>query len=401
MQGVRRDAVRALLATDNAAVRPVRPAKLPNLLLRGPLVGVTMQTSHIRFLDLVKALACNLIVLHHLAFYGPMADHVRPFMPGTIDSLADQARYAVQAFLVMGGFLAAKSLSQGPSALAQPARAVWRRFAKLVPPFIVAIVLAVLASALAALWMTHDSISAAPTLGQLAAHALLLHGVLGYESLSAGAWYVAIDFQLYALLTLLLWAARRGRIGVWFAPLVIATGAAASLLIFNRDAGWDAWAPYFFGSYGLGALAWWAADRSRGQAIAAVLTLTILVLGGAALAIDFRSRIAVALVTAIALVLVCRGILQVPGQQSRIAGFLGRISYAVFLVHFPVILVVNAAFTRFMPALPEVQGIGVVLAWSASIAAGAVFHRWIEVPLGRLMNISRVGRKAPDLRPQV
>ncbi len=36
---VRRDAVRALLAMDNAAVRPIRPAKLPNLLLRGPLAN--------------------------------------------------------------------------------------------------------------------------------------------------------------------------------------------------------------------------------------------------------------------------------------------------------------------------------------------------------------------------
>ena len=35
---IRRDAARALLAVDNAAVRPLRPAKLPNLLLRDPLV---------------------------------------------------------------------------------------------------------------------------------------------------------------------------------------------------------------------------------------------------------------------------------------------------------------------------------------------------------------------------
>jgi hypothetical protein len=34
---------------------------------------------------------------------------------------------------------------------------------------------------------------------------LLLHGVLGYASISAGAWYVAIDFQLYALMVAALW----------------------------------------------------------------------------------------------------------------------------------------------------------------------------------------------------
>lgn len=354
-----------------------------------------MQTTHIRFLDLVKALASNLIVLHHLAFYGPMADRMRPLMPETIDWLADQARFAVQAFLVMGGFLAAKSLSQGHI---QPLRTIWRRFAKLTPPFIVATGLAVLASAVAAQWITHDSISPMPTAAQLAAHALLLHGVLGYESVSAGAWYVAIDFQLYALLTLLLWAARHGQRELQLAPILVAAGAAASLFVFNRNPGLDAWAPYFFGSYGLGVLAWWAVDRQRGPA-PAVLTAVILLLGVPALLVDFRGRIVVALATALALVVVCRGLLRVPGQQTRVAAFLGRISYSLFLVHFPVCLVVNAAFTRFAPAVPEVQAAGVLVAWTASVGAGALFHRWIELPLGKLVSAERMDRKAMDCQP--
>jgi peptidoglycan/LPS O-acetylase OafA/YrhL len=37
-----------------------------------PLAG-----SHFHFLDLLKAFAAQLIVLHHLAFYGPMTDHAR------------------------------------------------------------------------------------------------------------------------------------------------------------------------------------------------------------------------------------------------------------------------------------------------------------------------------------
>lgn len=37
-------------------------------------------------------------------------------------------------------------------------------------------------------WMRHDSIPPPPDLYQLGAHALLLHSVLGIESLSAGAW---------------------------------------------------------------------------------------------------------------------------------------------------------------------------------------------------------------------
>lgn len=41
----------------------------------------------------------------------------------------------------------------------------------------------------------------------------------------------------------------------------------------------------------------------------------------------------------------------------------------------------NAAFTRYAPAEPYWQAAGMAIAWSASLAAGALFHRWVEVPL--------------------
>lgn len=353
----------------------------------------TMGSRHFRFLDLLKAVAANLIVLHHLAYYGPMIDYVRPNMPDMVEWLEAHARIAVHAFLAMGGFLAAKSLAPGglPD-LKQPVSTLIHRFLKLVPPFMAAMVLAVAASALASQWMTHDSISAAPTMAQLAAHALLLHSVLGYESLSAGAWYVAIDFQLYALMVALLlisaWITGPAR-PAWLVPLLVAAGAAASLFYFNREPDWDVWAPYFFGSYGLGALAWWASDKERGALWTAALAGAILLLGGMALEVEFRSRIAVALAVAIALVAACRWGWKLPGQDSALAGFLGRISYSLFLVHFPVCLVVNAFFTRFMPETAWAQGSGVVLAWLGSIAVGALFHRHVEVPLGRVFSAPR------------
>jgi len=340
------------------------------------------------FVDFLKVVAAQLIVLHHLAFYGPMADHVRVIAPTFIGWLDAYARIAVQVFLVVGGFLAAKSLSpQGAPGISDPLRTVWRRYVRLVPPFMVATGLAVGASALARLWMTHYSISPAPTAPQLAAHALLLHTVLGFESISAGAWYVAIDFQLYALLTLLLWlsgkfAARRPV--PWLTPVLVVGGVGASLLYFNRDPAWDAWAPYFFGSYGLGIIAWWARDPTRHRQMVLLLLAALLLPALGALALEFRSRIAVALVVACALVLVSRRGFPRSGQGFPWIRSLGNISYAIFLVHFPVCLIVNAVFTRFVPAQPLLQAAGMLLAWAASVAAGAVFYRWVQQPLSRV-----------------
>lgn len=361
------------------------------------------QQTQFGVINLLKAVAAQLIVLHHLAFYGPMADFARPLLPGAIDWLRDEARIAVQVFLVIGGFLAAKSLaSNGNPGLRNPASTILRRYLKLAPPFMAAMLLAIAASALAGMWMTHDAISKPPGMAQMAAHALLLHDVLGVEALSAGAWYVGIDFQLYALLCLLLWAGGRvagGRAAPWLMPAVIAMAVGASLLYFNLDADWDGWALYFVGSYGLGVLAWWAGDRRRSNRAVAVLLCLMAVPALVALTLDFRSRIALALVTACVLVLVGRA--RVPSDASGAWGLvngMGKISYAIFLVHFPVCLVINALFFRYVPHDMVFQAIGTLLAWGASVGAGAAFHRWVETPIGRALSgaVAPAARRGPQ-----
>ncbi|MGB9989014.1 acyltransferase family protein [Pseudoduganella rhizocola] len=334
-------------------------------------------------INVLKAGAAQLIVLHHLAFYGPMADRAGELFPDLVGWLASDARIAVQVFLVIGGFLAAKSLAPaGHAGLADPLGALWQRYLKLAPPFFAATLLAAAAGALAAQWMTHESISAPATVGQLAAHALLLHDVLGYPALSAGAWYVAIDFQLYAMAVLMAWGAGLAmRPRALLLPLIAAAGVILSLLHFNLDPDWDNWGLYFFGSYGLGMLAWWAGDARRPARAALLLAALIVLSALLALLVEFRSRIALALLTACLLLLWGRVRTHAASAAWPAVNALARSSYSVFLVHFPVCLVVNAAFTRFAPPAPEWQALGMLLAWGASVTGGALFYRVVEAPL--------------------
>ncbi len=79
---------------------------------------------------------------------------------------------------------------------------------------------------------------------------------MGFEALSSGAWYVAIDFQLYALLIVLCHALHtetNKRLSIAVALLCV-----ASMWQFNRVDELDMWAIYFFAAYGLGVLAAWA-----------------------------------------------------------------------------------------------------------------------------------------------
>lgn len=349
--------------------------------------------SRLPLIDALKAIASQLIVLHHLAFYGPMSDVANDLSPDLFLWLSQYARIAVQVFLVIGGFLAARSLSQHNlvSSLSDLGSLLKRRYFKLAIPFGCAMLAAIALSALARGFMDHDSIPGAPHWGQLIAHIFLLHSILGVDSLSAGVWYIAIDFQLFAMLAAILWFAERlssnSRLNKTLAISLTGSLAALSLFYFNLDSDLDVWGIYFFGAYGMGVLAYWLTADDAEKSIGPAGLFTIAALGSAALTIDFRSRIAVALVTALVLGFARQygqwltGKLLKPYLQSlvgRAFSYLGQISYSVFLIHFPVTLVINGLVQRLAPTSPEINAIGIIMAWSFSIACGSVFYNAIE-----------------------
>lgn len=341
-------------------------------------------------IDGVKALACTAIVWHHLAFYGPMSDVVHAAAPGFIDWLVHYARMAVQVFLVIGGYLAAASLApRGNARGQQPWTRIGARFERLVIPYAAALVVVIAVNALVRPWLDDPAVSADPDLFQLVAHALLLHGVLGQESLSAGVWYVAIDFQLFALATLLLamvhWLSlhARGRMGWrWHGPVTLAqlltmALVALSLFGFNRDSAWDVWAVYFFGAYGMGMLAHWgvhAASPGRAAGWAGLIAAFTLL----ALLLDWRDRVLLAGATALFLIAALRTSAAARCLDWAPLRRLGRISYSVFLVHFGVCLLVNAAVATWWPQSLPAAAAGMVLAYGLSLLAGRVLYEAVE-----------------------
>ena len=338
-------------------------------------------------IDALKALASQLIVLHHLAFYGPMSDAVRPYAAPLVDALAEHGRLAVQVFLVIGGFLAARALAPDGTALgSSPAARVAGRWARLAGPYVAAIGIALITAAIGRTLTDHPTVPQAPTVRQVAANLAMLQDVLGEPALSAGLWYVAIDLQLFAIAAALAWACTRAG-APQAMPAAVAALGAASLLGFNRDAAWDVWGPYYFGAYALGALAAWAGTARLGRAALP----GIAALGAIALLADFRIRIAVALATAL---LLAWAIPRGAGERrlaSPAIGFLARISYSVFLVHYPVCVLVQAAAAHAFADDPLACALGIALAWAASTAAGAWLYRWVEAPLGRALAARRPG----------
>lgn len=334
-------------------------------------------------LDQIKAIACLLIVCHHLAFYGPMSDVLRPVLPNLLYWFDEYARMAVQVFLVLGGYFAACTLApQGTGKHTQFWTSASKRFVRLALPYSAALMVAILVNeTVRGIGFQHPSVSATPTWESVVAHLLLLHSLTGFESLSAGLWYVAIDFQLYALCLLWFWLCHTHTRWSTLGQLGIAVATAASLWVWNLRADWDVWALYFMGAYGLGMMAWWATHSANRYARAGWLLL-IAALSISALLLEWRDRIAVSAITT--LILAVGGNLRWPSKLQRMdiapLTWLGQRSYSIFLIHFPMSLLVNAEVHAKWPDSVIANALGMLMAMGLSIAAGAVLYECTERP---------------------
>ena len=373
-----------------------------------------MPRTRLPLLDAIKGLGCMAIVLHHLAVYGPMSDVVHAEFPGIIDGLSMYACLAVQIFFVLAGFLMAAQIapdgraiamrktrkmgnwfSNSPpecsdalttsliasdkasslTAIASPMALIWKRYRRLLTPFLFAVVCATLITAIVRPWFAHDSLSGPPRLPQLVAHALLIHDLVGVESLSAGAWYVAIDFQLFVATVLLTVLAQRAAPEwQWVFPCLIIALAAGSLWVINRHDDYEDYAPYFFGAYALGMLAYWS-TRPFFEVSA---LFVIASLGAVALWLEYRNPITVALASA------C--IVGIAGQRGWLARWprpglmtwLGQRSYSIFLIHYGVCIGINAVWSHFFPTGLLINAVGMLVAVAVSIGAGEILYRSVE-----------------------
>lgn len=325
--------------------------------------------SRVPLLDWMRGLAAQVIVWHHLAYYGPLSEHARAVAGEAIDWLAEYGRLAVSIFFVIGGYLSARSLARRPpGTLGAVARIGLHRYGRIAAPYLITLLVAMVASETARIFMDHPSISAPPTADQVVAHVLLLHDVLGYEALTAGIWYLAIDLQLVLLAALACWlsgrvlGAERGPAG---ARLALGTLGVASLLIWNRRPEMDHLALYFVGTYVFGMFVAWVQLRLvRPRWFVAYLAA-----GALANAVELRARVLLAACVALGLMLALPAARR-PRPVTRmdhLGHWLGEVSLCLFLVHFPVCLVVNAWWTHHLPPRPWLSLAGMVVAYAASV----------------------------------
>lgn len=341
------------------------------------------------FVDALRSVAATVIAWHHFAWYGPLSEYALPVVGGTVYWLANYGRFAVQVFFVLGGYVMARGMVNRSWSALQVSKYIAQRYCRLGLPYLAAIVVAIGACSLGRSYLPPAVVDPPPNAKLLVAHVFFLHKILGYDSLSAGLWFVGVNFQLSLVFVGMLFV-RDYIAGLFPASsafpktMLLLLGwllAASSLFYFNIGDYWDDWFIYFYAHFFLGILVHYALEDDRDQAWLGMYALMLVV----ALAYNFRLQLVATLLTG--LVLFSGGKFGIMDRwpKSRIFDFLGRTSYSLFLVHFPVLVLVATLWTWLGWTDPWIAVAGLMVAYVASLAASFAFHRVVEVPADRLI----------------
>ena len=317
-----------------------------------------------------------------------MAEDARQFLPGVMTWLFNYGRYAVQIFLVMGGYLAAQSLTRTRD-IRNPRTAlklIFNRYLRLFAPYVVALLITILCAWVARFWVQDEFVGESETLGQFLAHLFFLQGILGLDSISAGAWYVAIDWQLYAVLAIMFGMFPGFRSLIWVSTILIV----ASLLYFNRLSDYENYFIYFIGSYGLGVLAQ-LAKNDVDPAANRLARILIIIIGLVILVSSFDHlwiRNILAYFVAIALI-VWGGRAYKDEKHAKMHNLVfsilwgSRRSYCAFLLHFSFILLANTLYIAWGMDQRHDGAMALAMMFLALVAswvAANYLYRLVEVP---------------------
>jgi len=362
-------------------------------------------------IDALRAIAALVIAWHHFALYGPLSDWARPVAENVLYFLEHYAR-ATQIFFVVGGYVMARSMTRRNWNLGRAGLYVVHRYLRLGLPYLGAIALAIVACHFGRGVLPERTVGPYETWhdfgARLLAHLFFLQNILGYESYSAGLWFVCINFQLSLVFVAMLWLRDAGgRLvggesevpdagGSKFFSLMGWAMAAIALFYYNRDDHWDVWFIYFFAHFYLGVVVYVSLSQPRKQylfwlyvlmVVAAIVVdcLYIIYVDRRALELkDIRWRLVSTLVSGLILFAGGKFGLLETWPKSRVLSYLGRTSYSLFLVHFSVLVAVATVWTHLDWRYPWLALAGLGIAYLLSLVVADLFYRAVESPSARL-----------------
>ncbi len=270
----------------------------------------------------------------------------------------------VQVFFVISGFILPYSMYHRGYKLSDAVSFLARRLKRLEPPYLACIVLVIALQIASAYVPGFRGKPFTPDWAQLAAHAGYLNAFLGYPWLNPVFWTLAIEFQFYIFLALAYPLIVHERQWVRIS-LVCATALGGlyhdrSLLL--------QWLPIF----AMGMLAFQLTERLLSVSLFTLLMAFVVSMAAALIGVR----------EALAGFATCMAILYFPPRLARLLwpiGFVGVISYSLYLLHTPVCGRVINLVERSSLGVPG-RYVAVAVTLGASILAAWLFYLMIEKP---------------------
>jgi peptidoglycan/LPS O-acetylase OafA/YrhL len=311
----------------------------------------------------------------------------------------------VSVFFVLSGLVLTWSARPGDTARGF----WWRRFVKIYPNHLVtftAMLVFVVATGVAVTGPANTGVRASGVgFGPAVANLFLVHAWIPNPDYSAGvnivSWSLAVEALFYLLFPFLLNAVRRIP-GSWLWPAALVAVAlvwAAPLIAMQFSGGptvpgvgvpeaWF-WGPYYFPisrlpEFVLGMLLARIVRDGRAFRIGATVStvLGVVCLGAGALVLPFPFLPSAITVIPVGLLIMSLAAGDVRGKKSwlrrPIPMFLGRISFAFYLVHWPVILMIDWLFGQRQWSTPTALGI-VALCLAVAGVVAWLLYRFVEM----------------------
>jgi peptidoglycan/LPS O-acetylase OafA/YrhL len=365
-------------------------------------------TTRIHWLDGVRGGAAMFVVLHHIWLTSwPSFPHITgPWWLGWLL----YGHMAVAVFIVVSGFsLALAPMRNGGTLPGGVRRFLRRRAWRILPAYWAALILSVAVTAL----LLNPGLGPGAAARSLSVHGLLLQDVVGSADINGALWSIAIEWQIYFVFPLILLLARRRSLNT--AVIITAIVVLAAHQVATAGGAFDkinGLTPQFLALFALGALAVKlgggarAADLRRPLAAAAIgplaLFLLLAVTQGSEwmvahffwmdLLFGFGVAAMLALIHAGGFVTLRRVL------ASRIALWLGLFSYSIYLIHDPIVSVLDKYVFGPMDLSP-LATFGATLAFGLPVILALCygFHLLFEAPFLKRRDLGAL-RTLPILR---
>lgn len=356
--------------------------------------------NHVAFLDGLRALAALWVVLSHMwcCQFGMFA---HGGVAGAVTNWLLYSHLAVDLFIVLSGFCLILPVARSGRISVAPLGFYLRRARRILPPFYAALVLSILARVLL---QRLSGFPASVPLRAVLTNALLLQDLFLNRNIFNGPfWSIAVEWRIYFLFPVIVWTLMRfgcratllwtGCAGYalnfailhWQPHMFLACPWYLLLFAMGSCAAWAAYAPSFRGD-----------NRPPSWALASALLAAALALLLHRFPVTSRSLVlfgehmplidAVAGAAASSFLIVLARASQRPALalrrvlEGRILAGLGGFAYSLYLIHMPLVLLLNALIVRL--ALPAPARLATMtLAGLPVVAAAAyLFYLGCEKP---------------------